>query len=147
MSLKSELLYTCLEYVNKRISNYKSEIETIKESIDNNDKGDEDDDSGNGKLFNDFEKNTQHLADASKMLDTLKLINSKTANQNVVLGSIVKTDVCDFFIAISVGKVELEHSSYFIISLLSPIGMLLKGKTAGDQIVFNGSTYNILEII
>lgn len=101
--IKHELLDACFSYVNKRISSYKDEIETIKESIENNDKSnDEDDDSGNGKLFNDLEKNAQYLSDATKMLDTLKLINPKTVNDYVVLGSLVKTTSTSFFIAVSV---------------------------------------------
>jgi transcription elongation GreA/GreB family factor len=148
MSIKNELLQACLDHVNKRISSYKSEIETIKESIESNDKSsDEDDDSGNGKLFNDLEKNAQHLNDASKTLDTLKLINPKISNDNVVLGSLVSTDKGDFFISISVGKIDIESKSYFAISLHSPIGMLLKNKTVNETITFNGNTYTIKAII
>ena len=76
MKIKNELLQACLEYANKRIDNYKNELSTIKESIESNDKGgDDDDDSGNGKLFNDLEKNSQHLNDAQKMLDSIKAIS------------------------------------------------------------------------
>lgn len=145
--IKHELLDACFSYVNKRISSYKDEIETIKESIENNDKSnDEDDDSGNGKLFNDLEKNAQYLSDATKMLDTLKLINPKTVNDYVVLGSLVKTNSTSFFIAVSVGKVELTNDSFFVISKSSPIGELLMGKTKGDVISFNGTTYTITEV-
>ncbi len=145
--IKHELLDACFSYVNKRISSYKDEIETIKESIENNDKSnDEDDDSGNGKLFNDLEKNAQYLSDATKMLDTLKLINPKTINDYVVLGSLVKTNSTSFFIAVSVGKVELANDSFFVISKSSPIGQLLMGKTKGDVISFNGTTYTITEV-
>ena len=148
MSIKNELLQACLDHVNKRIASYKSEIETIKESIESNDKSsDEDDDSGNGKLFNDLEKNAQYLNDASKTLDTLKLINPKISNNNVVLGSLVSTDKGDFFISISVGKIDIESKNYFAISLQSPIGMLLKNKTVNDTIAFNGNSYTIKSII
>jgi transcription elongation GreA/GreB family factor len=145
--LKSQLLDLCFAYVNKRIANYKDEIETIKESIENNDKSSDDgDDSGNGKLFNDLEKNAQYLSDASKMLDTLKLINTNTIHQNVVLGSFVQTDVSKFYIAVSIGKVEIENDSYFIISKSSPIGELLYNKSVGDTITFNNASYMITEI-
>lgn len=148
MSIKTDLLNICLEHVNKRISSYKCEIETIKESIESNDKSnDEDDDSGNGKLFNDLEKNAQHLSDANKAFDTLKLINPKISNTSVVLGSLVKTDKGYFYIASSIGKTELNGVNYFVISLHSPIGMLLKHKTVGETINFNNTSYTILEII
>ncbi len=144
--IKSQLLEVCFTYVNKRMSNYKDEIETIKDSIENNDKGDGEDDSGNGKLYSDLEKNAQYLSDASKMLDTLKLINPKIVSENAVLGSLVKTDSSNFFLAVSIGKVEIDNENYFIISKSSPIGELLMNKKAGDSITFNNTTYKIKEI-
>ena len=148
MKIKNELLQACYNYANKRIANYKAEIETIKESIESNDKGgDEDDDSGNGKLFNDLEKNSQHLSEANKMLDGLKNINANTVSEKVIAGSVVKTTSNNFFISISAGKIDLEDSSFFAISHLSPIGMLLPGKGKGDTIEFNGNTFTITEVI
>ena len=145
--LKSKLHEVCLSYVNKRISAYKDEIETIKESIESNDKGsDEEDDSGHGKLLNDLEKNAQYLNDASKMLDVIKAISPNTTHQNIVVGSLVRTDSSTFYIAVSIGKVELDNASYYIISKLSPIGQLLLNKTVGDTITFNDSRYKILEV-
>lgn len=147
MNIKEQLLQACYGYVNKRIASYKDEINTIKESIENNDKSnDEGDDSGNGKLFNDLELNAQYLSDATKMLDTLKLINSKTVNNHVTLGSLVKTTTNIFYISISVGKIEIDNDAYFGISLHSPIGQLLKNKEVGDVITFNNNTFNITEI-
>ncbi|HLV40149.1 transcription elongation factor [Xanthomarina sp.] len=147
MNIKEQLLQACYSYVNKRIASYKYEIETIKESIENNDKSnDEGDDSGNGKLFNDLELNSQYLSDATKMLDVLNLINFKTVNDNVVLGSLVKTTSNNFFIAISVGKIEIDGVSYLGISLNSPIGQLLKNKTVGESLSFNNNTFTISEI-
>jgi len=148
MNLKQELLQVCTDYVNKRIYNYKLEMDTIKDSIENNDKGNsEDDDSGNGKLLNDLEKNAQHLNDATKMMETLKQINPKIQNESGTLGSIVFTQTNVFFLSVSVGKIELENSSYFAISLQSPIGMLLRNKIKGDQINFNGTCYTITNVI
>ncbi|PNQ73057.1 transcription elongation factor [Hanstruepera neustonica] len=147
MTVKEQLLAVCQNYASKRIASYRDEIETIKESIENNDKSnDEDDDSGNGKLFNDLEKNAQHLTEALKTLDTLKLINPKTNHTSVVLGSIVKTNASNFFISTSIGAIELEGTTYFGISLLSPIGQLLKNKVVGDSIEFNGNKHTIVAI-
>ncbi|WP_104733742.1 GreA/GreB family elongation factor [Hanstruepera ponticola] len=147
MTLKEQLLAVCYNHANKRIASYRDEIETIKESIENNDKSsDDDDDSGNGKLFNDLEKNANYLSEANKMLDTLKLINSKASHSHAVLGSIVKTNSKTFFIATSIGAIEIEGNTYFGISLLSPIGQLLKSKVVGDTIEFNGDSQTIIDI-
>ncbi len=148
MSIKQDLLQVCIDYVNKRINNYKLEMDIIKDSIENNDKSnDDDDDAGNGKLLNDLEKNSQHLNEALKMLEVLKLINPKIQNESAVLGSIVYTQSNVFFLSVSVGKIDLENSNYFAISLQSPIGALLLNKKKGDQIMFNGTNYTITNII
>ncbi|MEO8773020.1 MAG: transcription elongation factor [Xanthomarina sp.] len=148
MKQKSDVLQACYDYANKRISNYKNEIETIKESIESNDKsGDDNDDSGNGRLINDLEKNSQYLTDAQKMLDSLKTISPKMVSDTVMMGSLVKTTTNNFFISISAGKIDLENMSVFAISLGSPIGLLLKNKTKGDQVEFNGNTFTITEVI
>ena len=148
MNIKEELLQVCVDYVNKRINNYKLEMETIKDSIENNDKSsDENDDSGNGKLLNDLEKNAQHLNEASKMLEILKQISPKIQNEFANLGSIVYTQTNAFFLSVSVGKIELGDSTYFAISLQSPIGMLLRNKKKGDSINFNGTSYSITNVI
>jgi len=148
MNIKEELLQACLDHVNKSINNYKLEMETIKDSIENNDKaGDDDDDSGNGKLLNDLEKNAQHLNNSTKMLEILKQINPKIQNESGGLGSVIYTQSNVFFLSVSVGKIELDNSNYFAISLQSPIGMLLVNKKKGDRITFNGTSYTITNII
>lgn len=148
MKIKQELLQACLDYANKRITNYKNELETIKESIESNDKsGDDDDDSGNGKLFNDLEKNSQHLSDANKMLDGLKAISPNTVSDKIILGSVVKTTNNNFFISVSAGKIDINEGSFFAISHHSPIGTLLLGKEKGDTIEFNNNKFKITEVI
>lgn len=147
MKVKGEVLQACMDYANKRIANYKNEIETIKESIESNDKSGDEDDSGNGKLFNDLEKNSLHLIEAQKMLESLKNISPKMVSDKVMLGSLVKTTTSNFFIAISAGKIDTESMSVFAISLNSPIGMLLNNKVKGDQVDFNGNTFTITEVI
>ena len=148
MKIKTELLQACLEYANKRIDNYKNELSTIKQSIESNDKGgDDDDDSGNGKLFNDLEKNSQHLNDAQKMLDSIKAISPNVVSEHVVLGSFVKTTTNHFFISISAGKIDLDNLSVFAISPSSPIGTLLINKRKGDVVQFNNNSFTITEVI
>lgn len=148
MNIKTKLLELCNQHVNKRINDYKNEIDLIKESIESNDKvSNEEDDSGNSKLLDDLEKNMTYLNDAQKMREQLQLIRPNLITDSAVLGSIVKTDSLSFFIAISMGKVEVEGNDYFIISMLSPIGQLIRSKSKGHQFEFNGKQYTITEVL
>jgi len=147
MTIKQQLLQICNEHVEKRIADYKNEIDLIKESIESNDKGSsEDDDSGNGKLLNDLEKNMGYLNEARKTQDYLKLVKANLLSTSAALGSLVKTDSLHFFISISVGKIEIDNQDYYAISLQSPIGQLLKQKSAGDTFEFNGTKYTVTEV-
>lgn len=148
MKLKQELLDICLQDVSKRISNYKNEISFIKESIESNDKiSDEDGESGNSQLLEDLEKNLNYFNEAQKVKDYLNLVKPNVVSQNVVLGSIVKTDSINFYIAISKGKVTVNDEDYYIISIQSPIGQLIKSKSVGHQFEFNGKSYKIKDIL
>jgi hypothetical protein len=148
MTTKQKLLQVCNEYVDKRINDYKNEIQLIKESIASNDQGNsEDDDSGNGKLFNDLEKNMEHLNDANKTKEHLKLIKTNIDSQDAILGSIVKTDAMNFYISTSIGKIELDGDTYYAISMSSPIGQLLKNKSKNETFEFNQKKYLIKDII
>ncbi|HPF98161.1 MAG: transcription elongation factor [Mangrovimonas sp.] len=146
MSEKEMLLQACYGYVNKRIDSYKNEIETIKDAIENNKSSDDEDDSGSGKLMHDLEKNMQYLSDAAKMKDVLNQINPKSSTSSVGLGSIVKTTTNCFFISISAGEIKLENKSVYAISMGSPIGLALSGKSPGEQLEFNGNKIKIDEI-
>lgn len=143
-----QLLDVCNQYVNKRITDYKNEIDLIKESIESNDKvSNEEDDSGNSKLLDDLEKNMNYLNDAQNSKERLQLIRPNLVSDTAVLGSIIKTDSITFFIAISIGKIEVENNEYYVISMLSPIGQLIKSKAKGFQFEFNGKKYTIEEVL
>lgn len=147
MTIKQQLLQICNEQVEKRITDYKNEIDLIKESIESNDKGgSDDDDSGNGKLLNDLEKNMGYLNDARKTQDYLKLVKANLLSTSAALGSLVKTDSLHFFISISAGKIQIDNQDYYAISLQSPIGQLLKQKSTGDTFEFNGTKYTVTEV-
>ena len=140
------LLQACYSYVNKRIDSYKNEIETIKDAIENNKSSDEEDDSGSGKLMHDLEKNMQYLSDAARMKDVLNQINPKNSMSIVGLGSLVKTSTNCFFISVSAGEIKLENKSVYAISMGSPIGLALAGKSQGEQLEFIGNKMKIDEI-
>ncbi|HMQ42931.1 MAG TPA: hypothetical protein PKC63_01110 [Mariniflexile sp.] len=148
MTTKQKLLQICNERVNKRINDYKEEVNLIKESIASSDKSSsEDDDAGHGKLLNDLEKNMAYLNDAKKTKEYLSTIKTNIDSKDAMLGSIVKTNIMNFYIATSIGKIELDDAVFYAISVNSPIGQLLINKTVNAQFEFNQNKYVISEII
>ena len=89
----------------------------------------------------------EHLNDAQKTKAHLQLIKTNIVFNDVVLGSIVKTNQRSFYISTSIGEINLDNETFFAISLNSPIGLLLKNKTVNEQFEFNQTKYVITEII
>lgn len=147
MTTKKLLLQACKDNVEKRITDYKNEIALLNEAIENNDKESEGEDSGNGKLLNDLEKNAGYLNEVLKTREFLAQINPNSVNTTAAIGSIVKTETIIFYLSTSVGKIEINDETYYAISLQSPIGQLLKGKSERDTFKFNDKNYTILEIL
>ena len=148
MTTKQKLLQICNERVDKRINDYKEEINLIKDSISSNDKGSsEDDDSGSGKLLNDLEKNMAYLNDAKKTKEYLSNIKTNIDSKEAILGSIVKTNMMNFYISTSIGKIDVDDETYYAISVNSPIGQLLINKPVNTRFEFNQNKYIITEII
>lgn len=147
MTTKKLLLQACKDNVEKRITDYRNEIALLNEAIENNDKESEGEDSGNGKLLNDLEKNAGYLNEVLKTREFLAQINPNSVNTTAAIGSIVKTETIIFYLSTSVGKIEINDETYYAISLQSPIGQLLKGKSERDTFKFNDKNYTILEIL
>jgi hypothetical protein len=58
-------------------------------------------------------------------------------------GSLVKTDKGDFFVSITLGKIQVEGSLVIAISPESPLGSKLIGLTTSEIANINGTIYAI----
>lgn len=93
------------------------------------------------------EKLTKQLSEALKIEQTLNQINPDTDHLQIGLGSLVTTNNGTFYIAVSIGKLIVDESTYFIISAVSPIGKLLLTKKEKESFSFNGKNYVIESIV
>jgi transcription elongation GreA/GreB family factor len=62
-------------------------------------------------------------------------------------GSLIKTSTSYFYISAALGKIKVDGMDVFAISIRSPLGMLFLGKQVEDKIVFNETTYSIIELL
>ncbi|MBT3741210.1 MAG: 3-oxoacyl-ACP synthase, partial [Polaribacter sp.] len=62
------------------------------------------------------------------------------------LGSLIFTEKANYFLSISAGQIIVDRQKYFAVSVSSPIGKLLLGKSENELISFNGLNQNILKI-
>ncbi len=93
-----------------------------------------------------IEKYTAQLAESYKLKNALDQINVDSKHVSVQAGSLVATDRGTFFVAISLGKVQLANHSYLVISPDAPLGIKLIGLRKGDRVTFKDQTYMVLEL-
>lgn len=70
----------------------------------------------------------------------------ETSSQTIAFGSVVKTSMGNFVIAISIGQFEISDEKYFGISEQTPLAQQLIEKKEGDTFTIQEKETNILEI-
>lgn len=93
------------------------------------------------------EKLGKQLAQLLQLKKVLSSINPKKQSIEVTLGSFIETNKGYLYIAIPLGRIELENTSIMCISLASPIGQTLQSKKAGESVQFNGQLWEIQNVL
>ncbi len=149
MNIKQQLYSACLSYVESRIAAATEAIDRARESARGETKSSAGDkyETGRAMAQLEIENNTTQVAEAQKLLQSLKLIDTERQATAVGLGSIVKTKEASYFLAISIGKLGVEGHTYLVISPAAPVAQAMLGKKVGDEFVFAGKKVRIEEIV
>lgn len=93
-----------------------------------------------------LEKTQTQLNKTEDLKTTLSKVDLKILLQKVEFGSLVETNLGNYFFSIAFGKIEVDGESFFCLSPVSPIGKVLWYKTTGDKISFQGKELKIERI-
>ena len=147
--LKPQLYQECKTIIDERISSLKNILQETQNAANNETKSSAGDKHETGRAMAQLEteKLNAQLGEALKVKQTLATINPIQLASNIVLGSVVFTNKGNFYIAISIGKIEIDNEQFFAISPASPIGKLLLTKKEKDFFSFNGNSYVINTIL
>jgi transcription elongation GreA/GreB family factor len=152
MELKQNLFQQCQAYVNNRLKTVQEIISSNQHALQSETKSSAGDkhETGRAMLQLEMEKASQQLESINQMktvLDRIDISKSEFSEHKTAhLGSLVFTDKSIYYLSISVGQLIIKDQIYFAISISSPIGKLLLGKSENDIISFNGNKINIQEI-
>jgi len=148
--IKENILEVALERTNDRIAMIESALETARDSSNDDTKSSAGDkyETSREMIQQDINRYQGQLLEANKDLLQLTNITSAVGDKTdfVKLGSLVKTNVGLYFIAISIGAIKIGDNNVFVISAASPIGQLLLGRKIGESFLFNRLNQIILEL-
>lgn len=92
------------------------------------------------------EKLGRQVLSARELKMAIAQIKANENHTEIQFGSLVKASNGVFFFSVGIGKLIVENDSIFCLTMTSPLGNLLKGKSAGESIHFNGKTISILKV-
>jgi len=148
MNIKEELLKKCHQFVNNRLQNIEETISSNQTALQSETKSSAGDkhETGRAMLQLEMEKAGQQLANIQQMKETLAKIDVLKKSTNAHLGSLIKTNTGNYFLSVSVGQLKVDNELYFAVSVSSPIGKLLLGKSVNEQVMFNSINIKLLSI-
>jgi hypothetical protein len=135
--------------LDEKLEEILSAINSLKESRDNNTKSSAGDkyETARAMLQIELDKSEAQLAKLRTTQNELERINTARKYEKAEAGSLVITSQGNYFISIGIGKLDVDGTSFYAISLASPLGLVLKDKIAGDTINFQGKEFMIRDII
>ena len=148
MQLK-EAIYSILnEQLTAKIDTAKQAIDSATEARDNETKSSSGDKYETGREMMQFELDKQNgqLHQLTLLQAELSKVNLQITHQQAAFGSLVITNQGNYFLSVSLGNVALEAEAYYALSLVSPLGKMLLGKSAGDSFVFQEKEFQLLSI-
>lgn len=148
MSIKQQLYDQCIAYVNQRLQTIEKTISSNQKALESETKSSAGDkhETGRAMLQLEMEKAGKQLASINQLKEVLAKINVEKSSEVAHLGSVIYTSQANYFLSISVGKLTVDSTDFFAISVSSPIGKLLLGKRVGDSFSFNGKETLIGEV-
>jgi transcription elongation GreA/GreB family factor len=148
LELKFELQQQCKDLINFRLERIQKTIADIEYSLKEESKSTSGDKHHTGRAMLQIERENagNQLREIEKVILQLNRVDISNSSKTIRLGSIIETNQANFFISISVGKLEVERKFYLGVAPNSPIGFYLLGKTEGEQFSFNGRVYKIEKV-
>lgn len=137
-STKKALFDICEKQMLDRIKRLEAQLSTIRESRNNETKSSAGDkyETGRTMMQLEEEKSQAQLSRTRADLDLLRQLDFNRTIERVETGALVETSQGNYFFSISLGRIQLAGKDYYCISLQSPLGQALVGKTAGEIVSF-----------
>ena len=137
-TLKTQIHQACLTSLESKIERLKKEIQ------DAQDAAAEDTKSSAGDKFEtsremiklEINKYNTQLAQTEKMYQMLRQLNPASTKSEVSYGSLVISNEGNYYFSVSLGKVVFDGKNAIALSMASPIGKALQGKSKGEIISF-----------
>jgi len=149
MLIKEQLYKQLQLLIDKRVSNAQKAVQAAEESKSSQTKSSAGDkfETGRAMMQAEEDRSRGQLAQAQALQNELAQLPFRIPSDTVTKGSLVYTNQANYFISIGLGKIVLDVTIFYAISMESPIGQLLKEKKEGESVVFRDKKIKIKELV
>jgi len=147
MLSKIQVFNTCIALIDDKIQNLEKILQELTEGIENESKSSAGDkhETSRAMMHNEQEKISKQLLETSLQKGLLEQIGSAPIENEIQLGSFIKTNKGYLFLATALGKIKVGDTDIFVLSNQSPLGYKLMGLKKNESAVINGITYRVEE--
>lgn len=144
-----QLIEACHDYLLSRTEILHKAMKALKEDLENESKSSAGDkyETGREMINIEWNKLCVQLNEYNKLARILQRIEEHRPSGKAVLGSIVKTETANYFIAIPAGEIALNHQKFYAVGIQAPVVQKMLGKQTGDKFEMNGREFRITNII
>lgn len=148
MKIKQQLYQLCAEQILLRITDAENAIIDARKASGNETKSSAGDkyETSRAMMQQEIDLNSRQLLEARKQQAQLQQINPDAEHTIAQAGSLVETDQQNFYLSVGAGTFFIDQKQYYTVSLASPIGLQIKGKSNGAVFKLNGKEFKILKV-
>lgn len=149
MNIKKQLYQACLQNIEKRISNAQEALDAAIAAGNEETKSSAGDKHETARTMMQIEQDKARTQLIKAMLLKNKLTQIKTNNKGdkVTRGALAITGAGKFFIAIGIGKINLEGDIYYAISPEAPIALAMINKKEQEIVRFQDKEFVVHKIL
>lgn len=146
---KSDIIKACRLVLEEKINSLHRIMSELSEAANADSKSSAGDkhETGRAMVQLEQEKTGKQLKEAEEQLSDFVKYDFTRAGETIGQGSLIETDKGCFFIAGSIGKIEVNAKVVFVISNKSPLALVFNGKKQKDTVLFNGASYLIHAVL
>jgi transcription elongation GreA/GreB family factor len=147
VSAKKKLAQHLLEGILEKIQELNEQIGGLEESRNSESKSTAGDkhEVGRAMMQTELDNLSKRLAELKERANSLKNLSLEKSTE-VQNGSLIETTSGVYFMALGLGKVEMEGETYFVTSPVSPVGQALLGKKTGETVQFRNQKITITNL-
>ncbi len=145
LPFKIALHQACLDRLAQDLDRLQKAIDAVQEDANNETKSSAGDKYETSRAMLQMEKDKYSLQHEQfqQLYQQLEILDPNQASPLVTIGSLVNCGNDWYYLAVSLGKMQAEGKTVFVLSPESPLGEVLMKKKQGDKFDFRGKKIEI----